>query len=139
MGGPKFLALLAAAGACASAVIAAQLPPPLAQVPPGQWEISGAPGLKLPVRQCVADVVKLAEFEHRGKSCSTKIISSSSTSAVIEYSCGAAGFGRSQIDVITPRSFRIQTQGISEQLPFSYLLQARRIGDCPGQAAAPRH
>jgi hypothetical protein len=50
--------------------------------------------------------------------------------AVVEYHCGAAGFSRSQVDVITPRSLRIDTQGISAQEPFSYVLQARRVGDC---------
>jgi len=112
-------------------------PSPIAQTQRGLWEISGAPGIKAPLRQCVANVAALAEFEHRGKNCTFKVISSSANSIVIQYSCGAAGFGRSQVDVITPRSLRIDTQGISNQLPFSYVLQARRIGDCPQQAAAP--
>lgn len=108
------------------------------QAQPGMWEISGVPGAKAPVKQCVADVAKLAEFEHRGKNCWVKVISSSASSTVVEYSCGAAGFGRSQVDALTPRSLRIDTQGISNQLPFNYVLQARRIGDCP-QQTAQRH
>ena len=31
--------------------------------------------------------------------------------AAIEYSCGGAGFGHSQIEVITPRSLRDQHTG----------------------------
>ena len=120
------------------ALVAAAQPSAFTQTQSGMWEISGVPGAKAPLKQCVANVAALAEFEHRGKSCSVKVISSSVSSTVVEYSCGAAGFGRSQVDAITPRSLRIDTQGISNQLPFSYVLQARRIGDCP-QQNAQRH
>lgn len=135
----KRLALLAFAGLAAGVAIAAAPRPPVwAEAQPGLWEISGAPGAKAPLRQCVADIAALAEFEHRGKTCSLKAITNSGTSTVLEYSCGNAGFGRSEVDAITPRSLRIDTQGISNQLPFSYVLQARRVGDCPQQSAA-RH
>jgi hypothetical protein len=126
------LALLAIGGL---ALAAAAQPSVFTQAQAGMWEISGVPGAKTPLKQCIANVAALGEFEHRGKSCSVKVISSSASSTVIEYSCGAAGFGRSQVDAITPRSLRIDTQGISNQLPFSYVLQARRIGDCQQQAA----
>src|SRR5690349_7103844 len=129
------LALLAIGGL---ALAAAAQPSVFTQAQAGMWEISGVPGAKAPLKQCIANVAALGEFEHRGKSCSVKVISTSATSTVVEYSCGAAGFGRSQVDAITPRSLRIDTQGISNQLPFSYVLQARRIGDCPQQSAA-RH
>jgi hypothetical protein len=57
----------------------------------------------------------------------------------IEYSCGGAGFGHSEVTVITPRSLRIATQGISDGLPFNYVLQARRVDDCPKNASVTRH
>jgi hypothetical protein len=136
----KRLALLAIGGIAGGlSLAAAQKAPAWAQAQPGLWEITGAPGVKAPVRQCVADLGTLAQFEHRGKNCSPKAISNSANSTVVEYSCGSAGFGHSQVEVITPRSLRIDTQGISAQLPFSYVLQARRIGDCPTQTAASRH
>lgn len=113
-------------------------PSALAQTQPGLWEISGSPGIKDPVRQCVPSVAALAQFEHRGQTCLRRVVSSDAVSTVIEYSCGSAGFGRSKVDVITPRSLRIETQGISTKLPFSYVLQAHRIADCPQQPAA-RH
>jgi|SRR5579884_3659920 len=131
------LCLLGGAGGVLTLAAAAQ-PSAFAQTQAGVWEISGAPGAKAPLRQCVANVAALAEFEHRGKNCSPKILSNNANSIVIEYSCGAAGFGRSQVDVITPRSLRIDTQGISGGLPFSYVLQARRIDDCPGHSP-PTH
>lgn len=128
------LALCLVAGVGVLTLAAAAQPSALAQSQAGLWEISGVPGTKTPLRQCVADIASLARFEHRGKNCSPKVISSHPDSIVIEYSCGTAGFGRSQVDVITPRSLRIDTQGISAGLPFSYVLQARRIDDCPGHS-----
>jgi hypothetical protein len=130
-----------AAGA-AGAVLAltgAQQPSALAKTQAGLWEISGAPGARAPIRQCIANVASLAEFEHRGKPCKLRITTDGPSSTVFDYSCGAAGFGRSQVDVITPRSLRIDTQGISNQLPFSYVIQARRVGDCPAAPSAPVH
>ena len=118
---------------------AAQPPAGLAVAKGGLWEITGLPGAKGSERQCVADTVALAQFEHRGKSCSHKVLSDSGSSVLIEYSCGGAGFGRSKVDVITPRSLRIDTQGISDDLPFGYVLQARRVGDCPSGSTASRH
>jgi hypothetical protein len=122
-----------------AAAIAATAPSALANVSGGLWEVTGAPGVNAPVRQCVADVLALAQFEHRGKNCSRSVVSDRDGSEVISYSCGGAGFGRSQVDVITARSLRISTQGISDQLPFNYVLQARRIGDCGKTASSSSH
>ena len=131
-----------AIGASAIAVLAltaAQQPSALADLQGGLWEISGAPGSKEPIKQCLAKVAALAEFEHRGKACTMKVVRDQGSSAVIEYSCGKDGFGRSQLNILTPRSLRIDTQGISGQLPFGYVFQARRVGECPTPAPAARH
>jgi hypothetical protein len=125
--------------ASALALIAAAQPSALAQTQPGVWEISGAPGAKAPIRQCVGDVASLARFEHRSNQCTAKVLKDDGSSVAIDYSCGGAGFGHSEIDVITPRSLRISTQGISKGLPFNYVLQARRIDDCPKSTAVTRH
>jgi hypothetical protein len=131
--------LAAGAAAAALALMGAQQPAALAQTQPGLWEITGAPGASAPIRQCVANVASLAQFEHRGKPCKLRVTTDRPSSALFDYSCGAAGFGRSQVDVITPRSLRIDTQGISDQLPFNYVIQARRIGDCPARPQPQTH
>ena len=132
--------ILAAAGlAAALTPVGAEPPPSLVQVQPGLWEISGAPGSKAPVRQCIADLAALARFEHRANSCTAKVLKTSGSTTAFEYSCGGAGFGHSEIQVITPRSLRIGTQGISDGLPFNYVLQAHRVDDCPKSASVTRH
>jgi hypothetical protein len=123
----------------ALALVAAQPLPTFADAQPGLWEISGGPAARAPIRQCVADVTTLARFEHRGKGCTAKVLKSRPGSTSIEYACGAAGFGHSEVEVLTPRSLRISTQGISAGLPFNYVLQARRIDDCQKTALTTRH
>lgn len=123
------------AGAAAAAVVllltAAQRPTALAVTAPGLWEIEGQPGQPRRVRRCVADTVALARLEHRRQACTQIVISNERTRTVIHYTCPDGGFGRSQIDVLTPRSLRIETQGIARGAPFNYVAQARRVGSCP--------
>jgi len=131
---------LAVAGSAATlALTAAQQPPALAAAKAGLWELDGLPGANAPLRECISDIQMLARLEHRARTCTSKVISDDGHSTVVEYSCGAAGFGHSKVEVITPRSLKISTQGISDALPFNYTLQARRIGDCALQASTTRH
>lgn len=111
----------------------------LAGAAPGLWEVGGVPGLKAPPRACVGAPVELAQFEHRGKTCSRNVLSDNGTAALIEYSCNGRDFGRSKLTLITPRSLRIETQGISDGMPFNYVLQARRVGECPMKASVAAH
>jgi hypothetical protein len=118
---------------------AAAVPSALSQVTGGLWEITGLPGAHAAVRQCVGDVLTFAQFEHHDRTCSRSVLSNAASSSTFSYSCGPGDFGQSEIDVITPRSLRISTQGVSQQLPFNYVLQARRVGDCAKSASSSRH
>ena len=135
----RLAGLLIGGISAALALMAAQRPQLFAQTAPGLWEMSGVPGTSAPQRQCVGDVLALARFQHLRRNCAMRLTSDAPASAVIDYSCGGAGFGHTKVDMITPRSLRIDTQGIADQEPFAYVLQARRIGDCPAIAAAARH
>ena len=135
----KALAVVSAGVAGALMLGAAVRPAALAQAAPGLWEVAGVPGSKAPIRQCIADPLTLAQFEHRAKSCTRTIIRDTASLAVVEYSCPHGGFGRSEIGLVTPRSLRIDTQGISDGLPFHYVAQARRVADCPAHQTALRH
>ena len=108
---------------------AAQRPSALARVEGGLWEIDRlGPGVR--PRVCVSDPMWFASYEHRAKTCTRVVISDGPQGALIHYTCAAGGFGRSKVDVLTPRSLRIETQGISDGLPFNYVLHARRVGQC---------
>jgi hypothetical protein len=134
----RSIIILAAVGSLAL-LTGAQQPSALGTTSAGDWELTGLPGAKTALRQCVTDLMSLTQFEHRGQHCTSTVISDHGNSTIVQYNCGARGFGRTQIDVLTPRSLRISTQGISDNLPFNYVLQARRMGDCAKSLSASRH
>lgn len=84
------------------------------------------------MKLCVASPLALAQFEHANANCTRDVVREAGSAATIQYSCGGGGFGHSIVKVITRRSLRIETQGISANAPFKYVLQARRLGNCPG-------
>jgi hypothetical protein len=119
------------AGAAAFVLlVAAVRPSALDKTSPGLWELSGLPNAGTAFRQCVADTATLARVEHRGHSCTQVVIKDHPAWTEIHYTCTNGGFGRSKLTVLTPRSMRIETQGISANFPFNYTIQARRIGAC---------
>ena len=133
------IALLAGMTLAGAAVIAAPRPAALVQAAPGLWEVYRLAAAHETSRECVGDVTALALYEHRNHRCTSSIVSDGPITTVIQYSCVGGGFGRSTMTMITPRSLRIETQGISDNLPFNYTLQARRVGDCPPKASAAAH
>lgn len=96
----------------------------------GLWEVSRSASGHNPTRICVASPDLLAQFEHRQQRCARTVVSDSGLETLISYKCPSGGFGQSKMTLITPRSLRIDTQGISDDLPFHYQLHARRIGSC---------
>ena len=127
--------LTAAAGIALSA---ATLPPVLS-ASGGLWAVSKSATGTNAERQCVPQAAALAQWEHRKGQCTRVVISSTETEAVIHYTCTGGGFGQSKLRVITPRTLRIETQGISDGFPFNYTLHARRIGECPMAKLTPAH
>lgn len=96
----------------------------------GLWEVSRSATGANAERRCLPSAAMLAQWEHLGGQCTRLVVSAGPASAVIQYTCTGSGFGRSTIRVITPRTLRIETQGISQGYPFNYVLHARRLGNC---------
>lgn len=124
------IAALCTALTIASAGAFAQKLGVLAESTPGMWELTGAPGARGKVRECVANVASLAQYEHRGRTCKATVLSDSGKAAVVHYTCAGSDFGRTAIKVITPRNLKLDSQGISDGLPFAFTIEARRIGEC---------
>ena len=102
---------------------------PRAMAGPGEWEV-GKSASAQGTRVCLPDPAMLMQWEHRGKPCTRTILNSTIDRAEVQYQCASGGFGTSRVQVITPRSVKIITQGISDGLPFGYTVHARRVGDC---------
>lgn len=103
----------------------------LAQLEPGLWQLrdldeAGA----RPQSLCVADPHILMQIQHRNSPCTRLVIANDPKGATVHYTCPATGFGRTSLRVETPRLAKIDTQGISDKIPFAYRIEARRTGAC---------
>ena len=128
--GIRKLALAGLGGAALLLTLAAAVrPASLMKVEGGLYEIDLIGKGQRP-RMCIADPMSFASYEHRGKTCSRVVISDGPNGAVIHYTCAGGGFGQSTVKALTPRSLRVETQGIADNAPFQYIFQARRVGDC---------
>ena len=104
---------LSACLAGAGLLVAASLPH--AMVGPGQWEI-GKTASERGEKICLRDPAMLMQWEHRAKQCTRTIVTSSLDNAEVHYTCVGGGFGTSRVDVLTPRSIKVATQGIADKI-----------------------
>jgi len=122
-----------AALALVAGTLVAAAPRVLVPASGGLWQVAfsarGAPQANV----CIADPVMLGQWEHRGGRCSQTILSDQANKAVVSYTCADGGFGRSEMSMLTPRTIRVATQGISAGKPFNYVIHARRTGNCPSR------
>lgn len=114
----------------ATAAVGAVGPRALAPAAGGLWAVSPDATGRDAEQVCVASPKALALWEHRNGRCTPEIISDQGAVARIRYTCTDGGFGDTKVTLITPRTLRIETQGISGGLPFHYQRHARRMGDC---------
>ncbi|GAC1575628.1 MAG: hypothetical protein NVS3B5_06780 [Sphingomicrobium sp.] len=97
---------------------------------PGLWDVSLSATGNGARRYCLADPMVLSQWEHRGGACTRIILAEHDASLTVHYTCAGRGFGQSVLTLITPRSIKVDTQGISGDGPFAYRLYARRAGNC---------
>jgi hypothetical protein len=119
----------------AASVAIAAAPSVFSESKPGLWELSGIEGKKTPLRVCFVDLSDMARIEHRGRACKQSVVKQGAGSITYSYNCSASDFGRSTMNAVTTNNIRIDTQGISGSLPFAYVVQARRVGDCVPKSA----
>jgi len=118
------------AGLCLLGAAAPAVPRALAGVAPGLWEVSRSASGQAPERLCLREVVHLASISQRGVRCGRTILADRPGSLLVDVTCPGGDFARSQITVTTPRSLKLQTQGIRRGEPFDLTLYARRVGSC---------
>ena len=105
----------------------------LSGIEPGLWQvrpIDGSP--RPPMAICLGDPGVFLQLEHRQTDCKQMLVSNDSSGIVVNYTCPANSFGRTQIRVETPRLINIDSQGIEGGMPFAFRSEARRLGPCPG-------
>jgi len=118
------------AGLTGMLLIAAGSPIALAPARPGLWEVGRSATGTDARRTCVREPIALSQWEHRAERCTRVILADRGNRILVDYTCADGGFGRSEMTLVTPRSIKIATQGISRDGPFAYTLHARRLGNC---------
>jgi hypothetical protein len=117
--------------AAAAPVFALALPnlEALAKLERGRWQIQDASGAA-PRSICLRDPAAFVQLEHGGVDCAQEVLASEVGAATVQYTCPGRGFGHTSIRVETPRLARIDTQGLVDGRPFSYRVEARKVGSC---------
>jgi hypothetical protein len=109
----------------------AQAPAALANLQSGVWELRDVGrSTRSPDHICVRDPARFIQIHHAAATCPRRVLSEDSRSVTVRYECPGSGWGRTTINVETPRLARIDTQGIDGGSPFHNVYEARRTGDC---------
>lgn len=108
----------------------------LAPLESGLWQLDTAG--RAPQLLCLGDPAALFQVAHSGPVCRRFVIANESGEATVHYSCGTAGWGRTTVRVETPRLAQIFTQGIKQNRPFDYKVEARHVGNCQSPVTAQK-
>ena len=103
--------------------------PLLDRLEAGQWEVRGIEDALI-ASICLGDAHLLVQPRHGSANCSRNLVSSDQDSATVRYTCPGSGFGQTTIRLETPRLAQIDSQGLSQGVPFALRGEARRIGPC---------
>lgn len=105
----------------------------LAGVEPGLWEVSRTATGQGARRVCLTDMVLLATYAHAGDRCERTMLVDQPGQLIMHLDCGEGDFGRSRLSVTTPRSLKLESQGVHKGEPYNLTLYARRVGECPSR------
>jgi hypothetical protein len=103
-------------------------------VAPGLWEVSPSATGHGSRRICFSDLLALANAGHPRERCRRTVLSDAPGKVVLDLVCEGGDTGRARLSVTTPRSIKVDVQGIHRGLPFAFPLYARRVGQCPKSA-----
>jgi hypothetical protein len=95
----------------------------------GGWELRERGGGAV-TSMCLDNARKLIQLRHPGLPCSSVIVEDSATEVTVQYTCRGQGYGRTRIRRETNALIQIDSQGIVNGLPFSYVAEGRRAGAC---------
>jgi len=102
----------------------------LRQLQAGAWEISHRPPGKGTERICLKDGTDLIQLRHKRPNCERRVLEDSPTGVAVQYTCRGYGYGLTRIRRETDRLVQIDSQGVANNLPFSFSAEGRHTGAC---------
>lgn len=117
------------------ALLAAEQRPALSmldQLDRGRWELRMRDPARTVQSLCLQDARLLIQLRHARQSCERYVVDDEDDNVTVQYTCRGRGFGRTHIRRESARLVQIETQGIADGLPFDFVAEGRRVGDCVG-------
>ena len=103
----------------------------LDQLDHGTWEVRLRDGSRTVYPLCIDSGRRLIQLRHPLSTCDRVVVDDQANAVTVQYTCRGQGYGRTSIRRESNRLVQIDTQGIAEGLPFDFLAEARRTGECP--------
>lgn len=103
--------------------------PMLSRLAGGEWTVrfrDGSASRKI----CVRSGAELIQLRHRGSGCSRFVVENEANRVTVQYTCPGNGYGRTSVRRETNSLVQIESQGISNGVPFQLTAEARRTGGC---------
>jgi len=95
----------------------------------GRWELRTRDTPEVE-RLCVQDGRRLIQLRHPQQQCERFVVADEPNDVTVQYTCRGRGYGRTHIRRESESSVRIEAQGIAEGLPFNFVAEGKRVGDC---------
>lgn len=102
----------------------------LDQLDPGAWELRERGDGPTTRNLCLDSGRRLIQLRHPGLPCSTVVIDDQANDVTVQYTCRGRGYGRTHIRRETNALVQVDSQGIVNGLPFSFVAEARKVGSC---------
>ena len=122
-----------AAGSGAMAFTQAKDTAFLESIQRGMWQLRALNGgsSNIPASQiCLGSPDYLVQMQHGSAGCEQYLVRSTPNSVTISYSCKGKGQGLTTVRKESARLLQIQSQGIRNNAPFSFVAEARFAGSC---------
>jgi hypothetical protein len=117
----------------AVAVTAATDAPLLDSLQRGMWQLravaGGSPNIPT-AKICLGSPTRLIQMQHGSAVCEQYVVRSTPNSVTVSYSCKGQGQGLTTVRKESGKLLQIQTQGIRNNAPFSFAIEARYSGPC---------
>ncbi|MBV1918232.1 MAG: hypothetical protein KUG65_09260 [Sphingomonadaceae bacterium] len=96
----------------------------------GNWELRARRDSDHNHRICLKSGRQFIQLRHTNLNCKSVIVDDTATEVTVQYTCPGHGYGRTYIRWETNQLVQIDSQGISDGVPFAFVAEARRIGEC---------
>lgn len=127
--------LLPGAAAALSAMPAPAQAPELAmlnKLQPGMWNLKERGSSDIADKVCVRDARKLLQLRHGDAQCRRYVIADEPNEVTVSYKCPGGGSGRTTIKYEGRGLVQIDSQGLLDNAPFAFAVEARFAGSCSG-------